>query len=48
MSVACEPQGLPMTKRICAEFVDIAAQIGTALADAIDTIGPLRLHKRND
>ncbi len=40
--------GQRMTKRICNDFVTIASEISPALADAIDTIGPIRLQKRND
>ncbi len=36
-----------MTRKICADFVQIAADISPALANAIETIGPLRLQKRN-
>ncbi len=37
-----------MSKRICNDFVDIASDISPALADAIETIGPIRLQKRSD
>ena len=39
--------GQPMTQKICKNFVEIATAISPALADAIETIGPIRLQKRN-
>ena len=37
-----------MSARICRDFVSIANEISPALANAIDTIGPVRLQTRND